>query len=190
MSEVENSGTRSSKFIESIVDNNFDRFYQLLSDPTFDPAYGDNTPFLCACVHGRTNMVDAMIRIGRVDPANDPGNYARRSCITKGFTDIVKIIDSYQGIPTIVNPQDNILIESIIRNNIQIFETILNHPGFDPTFCKNMAIMCASIHNRIEMVDLILKTKKINPSDLESAKLTAKIKMFPEIMHLLDNYQI
>jgi len=166
----------------------------LLNDPRVDPSINHNWDIREACMNGYTEIVKMLLNDSRVDPS-DLDNEAIISTCCRGHTEIIKLLlkDSrvnptarnnltiiratlWQNSDIVrlllqdgridVGEFEDVFLACIDNDPNKIIELISN--GVDPCAFDNMLIGWASKHGHANLVKILLKDLRVDPSAMKN----------------------
>ena len=142
----------------------------LLQDPCVNPSDGENNAIRLASQEGHLAVVDRLLQDPRVDPS-DCNNYAFRMAVIHNHIDVVKrLLQDVRVNPSVDNNQ-LVGIASLEILDILLQDSPSWHPyrgRVDPSDNDNYAIICASEHGCLDIVNRLLQDPRVNPADSEN----------------------
>lgn len=149
-----------------------------------NPGFDYNYILTEAAEHGHIDVIELILRDGRVDPSSSENCAVWWACAS-GHLEIVKILLNDPR----VDPSDDdngAIVEASEHGHTDIVRMLLKDKRVDPSDFENTAIITASQNGHLEVVRILLNDPRVDPSaDNDCAIMLAAEQGHWEIVQLL-----
>ena len=153
-------------FIKSIINNNYNTFYQYLINPNFNVSNSDSDSLVVACHYQRLNMIKDLLKLDNINPNAQQGSPLVNTCHNANYKEGCKVIElllSHKDIDVNINNYEPLKILGHL-GYIKAAKILLNDKRTVFDYEDNNLFTTVCTHENIDLTEFLLNVKNVNPT--------------------------